>query len=362
MGVFSRLRCKNSSKARAATAATTSSSSSICCSRSEVGSLCSSLRQDVGDSQQQQSLPVPSHALDQWSFPSSRSGLRSSNNNSSSSKLFSRFVNHGAAFPADETVAPNRCSSGTGASSHLRPDALSLQLQQHRAATRCPNSAAAVCCCCSDSSTHSGASNELCRARWCSNSSPGAAAALQQQQRGGGELQEKQQQQALGMVLNVPTLIECRGVKCLILDAPRNENLQAYLAAMRSVGVTDLVRTCAPTYDDKLVIAAGIRVHELTFPDGDAPPAEVISKWRALAAAVKAEGGLLAVHCVAGLGRGPVLVAISLIDSGMGPEEAVLFIRSRRKGAINRRQLAFLHSYRRSTAASRRCMRGCTIM
>lgn len=166
----------------------------------------------------------------------------------------------------------------------------------------------------------------------------------------------------MGMVLNVPTLIEARGVKCLILDAPTNENLQAYLAEMRRVGVTDLVRTCAPTYDDAPVVAAGIRVHELTFPDGEAPPAEVICKWRALAARASAEGGVLAVHCVAGLGRGPVLVAISLIDSGFDPEEAVHFIRSRRKGAINRRQLAFLQCYRRHAVASRRCMRRCAIM
>lgn len=164
------------------------------------------------------------------------------------------------------------------------------------------------------------------------------------------------------MVLNVPTLIESRGVKCLILDAPTNENLQAYLAEMGRVGVTDLVRTCSPTYNDAPVIAAGIRVHELTFPDGEAPPPEVIGKWRSLAARASAEGGVLAVHCVAGLGRGPVLVAISLIDSGFDPEEAVNFIRSRRKGAINRRQLAFLHSYRRHAVASARCMRGCTIM
>ncbi|KAL8441565.1 hypothetical protein Emag_007058 [Eimeria magna] len=357
MGVLSRFRTKKNPK----------SSNNICCSRSEVGSVCSSLRQDVCDSlqQQQQSLPMPSPGLDQWSFPSSRSGLRhtpsSSTSSSSSSRLFSRLVNHGAAFPPEEPVAVNRCNSGGSAS--VRSEHFTLQLQQHRtavAAPRCPN-ASAVCCCCSDSSTHSGASNDLCRALFCSSSSA-AAAALQQQRIEPQEKQQQQQQQAMGMVLNVPTLIECRGVRCLILDAPTNDNLQAYLMAMRRVGVTDLVRTCTPTYDDGPVVTAGIRVHELTFPDGDAPPAEVICRWQQLAARVKAQGGLLAVHCVAGLGRGPVLVAISLIDSGLDPEEAVHFIRSRRKGAINRRQLAFLHSYRRSSAASRRCIRGCTIM
>lgn len=348
MGFFSRLRRDKRN----------GSCSTICCSKSEVGSECSSLRQDVADTlqQQQQVLPTPSHALDQWSFPSSRSGLRNASGcNNSSNRLFSRLANHGAAFPTDDTRTMGRCNSGT--SSHSRVEHLvSVQPHHHWSATRSPNNAATACCCCSDSSTHSGASNEMCRARWSAGTcSTTTARGLQQQPM-------EQQKQTVGMVLNVPTLIQSRGVKCLILDAPTNENVQAYLAEMRRVGVTDLVRTCSPTYNDAPVIAAGIRVHELTFPDGEAPPAEVIGKWRSLAARASAEGGVLAVHCVAGLGRGPVLVAISLIDSGFDPEEAVNFIRSRRKGAINRRQLAFLHSYRRHAVASRRCMRGCTIM
>lgn len=38
-------------------------------------------------------------------------------------------------------------------------------------------------------------------------------------------------------------------------------------------------------------------------------------------------GPCLAVHCVAGLGRAPVLVAIALIEAGMKYEDAVEMIR-----------------------------------
>ena len=56
----------------------------------------------------------------------------------------------------------------------------------------------------------------------------------------------------------------------------------------------------------------------------------------------------IAIHCVAGLGRAPVLVAIALIESGKySALEAIEYVRSKRKGALNRRQLQYLSEYRK---------------
>lgn len=52
----------------------------------------------------------------------------------------------------------------------------------------------------------------------------------------------------------------------------------------------------------------------------------------------------IAVHCVAGLGRAPVLVAIALIELGMEPLDAVEFVRQKRRGAFNKPQIAYLVS------------------
>lgn len=55
----------------------------------------------------------------------------------------------------------------------------------------------------------------------------------------------------------------------------------------------------------------------------------------------------IAVHCVAGLGRAPVLVTIALIEYGMEALDAVELIRRSRKGALNSRQIGWLAEYKR---------------
>lgn len=144
---------------------------------------------------------------------------------------------------------------------------------------------------------------------------------------------------------------------------------------------------------------------KLTFAqslqDGDAPDEKIITRWLSLIEETyKPNGreGTIAVHCVAGLGRyltayrflfipsvtipftlllltplslcshsrsieliclllshpflllshrTPVLVAIALIELGMEPLDAAMFVRSKRRGAINAKQLKFLETYKR---------------
>ena len=40
-------------------------------------------------------------------------------------------------------------------------------------------------------------------------------------------------------------------------------------------------------------------------------------------------------HCVAGLGRAPLLVALALVNKGCAPTTAIDLIRKSRKGALN---------------------------
>ncbi|KAG9355418.1 hypothetical protein JZ751_000256 [Albula glossodonta] len=88
--------------------------------------------------------------------------------------------------------------------------------------------------------------------------------------------------------------------------------------------------------------------HDWPFDDGAPPPSKVVEDWLSLLRSKFCEdpGSCVAVHCVAGLGRAPVLVALALIESGMKYEDAIQFIRQKRRGAINSKQLTYLEKYR----------------
>eukprot|EP01068_Selenidium_serpulae_P012556 Selendium_serpulae@DN5842_c0_g1_i1.p1 len=149
--------------------------------------------------------------------------------------------------------------------------------------------------------------------------------------------------------MNVPSMVESTDgkLRCLIMDCPRDENLDSYIEWMQRMTVSDLVHTCEPVYDTDRIEAVGISCHGLIFGDGQNPPDEIIDEWMDIINRAVKSKTTVAVHCVAGLGRAPVLVAIALIERGMDQLEAITYVRDKRKGAINKKQLAYLKNYKR---------------
>ncbi|XP_046672122.1 PRL-1 phosphatase isoform X1 [Homalodisca vitripennis] len=160
-----------------------------------------------------------------------------------------------------------------------------------------------------------------------------------------------------------PCEIEYKNMKFLITDRPTDQTIQHYiqqvnLTTVRKIGpwlqelkkhkVRDVVRVCEPTYKVDELSTEGISVTDLAYDDGTSPPSEVVDEWfELLKKRFKEEPeACVAVHCVAGLGRAPVLVALALIELGMRYEDAVELIRQKRRGAINAKQLQFLEKYR----------------
>lgn len=117
---------------------------------------------------------------------------------------------------------------------------------------------------------------------------------------------------------------------------------------LKKRNIRDVVRACEPTYRTDILEKEGIQVHDLQFADGFPPPQHIIDQWFELCRTRFREdsNACIAVHCVAGLGRAPVLVALALIELGMPYEDSVDLIRQKRRGAINARQLSYLAEYR----------------
>jgi len=150
------------------------------------------------------------------------------------------------------------------------------------------------------------------------------------------------------------TFLETDRFRFLIMDAPTDSNLPLYIDVMVRKKVKYVVRACEPSYSTLPLSKHGIKVIEMPFPDGDPPPEDVITKWLQLVASEfgekkKSEAdekSAIAVHCVAGLGRAPVLVAIALMEGGMDAYDTITFIRRKRRGALNARQITFLENYK----------------
>ena len=158
---------------------------------------------------------------------------------------------------------------------------------------------------------------------------------------------------------NPSTLIEQPNStrRFLVMDAPTPETLPLSLDHAVSVTAKAWVRCCeSASYADDIVQQRGLSPHDFAFPDGDAPPADLIKRWLELCDEVD---GTIAVHCVAGLGRAPLLVALALIESGTDSIDAIHLIRTRRRGAINKLQLKSLQEY---TPMRRRSSNKCPVM
>uniref|UniRef100_A0A1B6CMN8 Uncharacterized protein n=1 Tax=Clastoptera arizonana TaxID=38151 RepID=A0A1B6CMN8_9HEMI len=145
-----------------------------------------------------------------------------------------------------------------------------------------------------------------------------------------------------------PCEIEYKNMKFLITDRPTDQTIHNYVMELKKHKVKDVVRVCEPTYKIEELKAEGINVTDLAYDDGTSPPSDVVDEWfELLKKRFKDDPeACIAVHCVAGLGRAPVLVALALIELGMKYEDAVELIRQKRRGAINTKQLAFLEKYR----------------
>jgi protein tyrosine phosphatase type 4A len=138
------------------------------------------------------------------------------------------------------------------------------------------------------------------------------------------------------------TLIEHNNTCVYISEAPLESNLDIFVNQVKEHKIKHIVRLCDPSYDKKY-FNHDIEIHDWEFADGDKPPLDIIEKWKALLTSTKEP---ILIHCRAGLGRAPTIVAIGLIELKMETYKAIELIRNKRPGSINSKQLKFLINYK----------------
>ena len=135
-------------------------------------------------------------------------------------------------------------------------------------------------------------------------------------------------------------------ISFILSDCPAPSSLPAFINLLKSHECHDLIRISSlDSYDAQVLITAGINVNEMQFVDGSVPSTELVKRYFDLVDdLVSKKVSVLAIHCVSGIGRAPLLIAMMLIKSGMDRIEAIEFVRTKRRGAINKIQLDWILS------------------
>ncbi len=141
------------------------------------------------------------------------------------------------------------------------------------------------------------------------------------------------------------TFIEYKTKRFYITQSPTNENIGDFLQLLQSNNIKHVIRLCEPIYDSKIIENENICFYDLVMEDGTVPDKFIIGQWNKIIGNIGKNEGVL-VHCVAGLGRAPMMVTVSLINEQMEPYEAIDFIRKQRPGSINSKQLGWLIDYK----------------
>ena len=105
-----------------------------------------------------------------------------------------------------------------------------------------------------------------------------------------------------------------------------------YIEVFKSKHVTDIVRLNSPEYDAEEFRLTGFKHHDLYFHDCSTPSDAIVHKFLRLSENAK---GLVAVHCLAGLGRTGTLIALYMMKHKLfSASEAIAWLRICRPGSV----------------------------
>ncbi len=110
------------------------------------------------------------------------------------------------------------------------------------------------------------------------------------------------------------------------------------LGRLRSAGVRHLISLTTSPLDPDTLAEHGLSAIHLPLSDMSAPTVEEIVRFVRTLDEILADGGRVAVHCGAGLGRTGTMLACYLVSRGRSAEDALREVRRRRPGSVESRE------------------------
>ncbi len=126
--------------------------------------------------------------------------------------------------------------------------------------------------------------------------------------------------------------IPCPQGRLATMPRPRDgEWLKGEITSLKNCGVTDLVSMLTMSeeveigllFESNFCDEVGLRFHRYSLPDRTVPIQPAFDAFIASLLPVLRQGGFIAVHCRAGIGRSTIVAAALLIGLGLTAKEAL---------------------------------------
>lgn len=126
--------------------------------------------------------------------------------------------------------------------------------------------------------------------------------------------------------------IPCPLGKLATMPRPRaDEWLKREIASIKAGGVTDLVSMLTMSeeveigllFEPNFCDEVGLRFHRFSLPDRTIPIQPAFNDFVAMLLPVLRQGGFIAIHCRAGIGRSTIMAAALLIGLGLSAQQAL---------------------------------------
>eukprot|EP00835_Amoeboradix_gromovi_P001454 NODE_66_length_23959_cov_0.323009.p9 type:complete len:172 gc:universal NODE_66_length_23959_cov_0.323009:2657-2142(-) len=146
----------------------------------------------------------------------------------------------------------------------------------------------------------------------------------------------------------ISEVIPFKNLKVVIMHCPDDAHCHWTISKLKQLQIHHVFRLCQNSYSTIPYSDAKIEIHdEIKFVDGGVPSQAQVALWFKIIDSI-CDSETIAIHCVSGIGRAPVLTALAFIHRGMDPIESIEYIRKYRKRAFNNVQIKYLSEYGRS--------------